>query len=91
MRATNDYAGRTNLAYLINRHLNPGLVQFMKSNDIEMNADLFAVSEMIQWVWRCRIRYMDGTKVKLFVPSKRMRDLLGKWLRGELYKDLVVS
>ena len=33
---------------------------------------------MIQWIWRSAIR--DGKEVWVYVPSRRMRDLLRQWL-----------
>ena len=52
-----------------------------QKNGIKLNARLFALSELIQWVWRSQIR--DGKPIKLYLPSKRMRQLFQSWMRGE--------
>ena len=33
---------------------------------------------MLQWLWRSALR--DGKHIILYIPSKRMRDLLKAWL-----------
>ncbi|MEG2695893.1 MAG: hypothetical protein RR966_15745, partial [Acinetobacter sp.] len=43
--------------------------------------DIFALSEMVQWVWRSAIR--EGNPINIYVPSSRMRDLLERWLEDE--------
>ena len=43
--------------------------------------DLWALSNMIQFVFRSRLR--KGEPINLYVPSKRMRELFLKWLDGE--------
>ena len=39
---------------------------------------LFALQEMLQWIWRSAIR--DGKPIDLYIPSERMRSLLVEWL-----------
>ena len=77
-KGTNDYRDRTSLAYLINRFPNTNLYNFLSARGIELNRDAFALSEMIQWIWRSAIR--DGEDVYLYMPSYRMRTLLENWL-----------
>ena len=38
----------------------------------------YALTEMIQWVWRTRIR--NDEEVDLYLPSKRMRDIIDQWI-----------
>ena len=45
---------------------------------LSTNDDSFALSEMIQWVWRTRIR--NDEEVDLYLPSKRMRDIIDQWI-----------
>ena len=45
---------------------------------------MFALSEMLQWIWRSRIR--QGESINIYVPSKRMRNLLLDWLNGKEIK-----
>jgi hypothetical protein len=84
-RATNEYRDKKNLAYLVNRFLNPGLAQYFQSRDVEVDQDLYAASELIQWLWRSQLR--DGKPVDLYVPSRRMRGLLRDWMEGTLHGD----
>ena len=77
-RATNEYKDRTVLAYLVNRYRNPFFVRYFRYYGVETNNDIFALSEMLQWLWRSALR--DGKHIILYIPSKRMRDLLKSWL-----------
>lgn len=45
-----------------------------------MYEDDYALSEMIQWVWRSAIR--DGKEIWVYIPSRRMRELFQNWLNG---------
>lgn len=77
-RATNEYRDRTHLAYCVNAFYNPFMKSYFQSNDIAVEEDKWALSEMIQWVWRSAIR--DGRDIWLYIPSVRMRTLLLDWL-----------
>jgi len=79
-RATNDYREVTAIAYLANRFMNPMLVHFFQDAGIIVNQDAFALSELLQLLWRGCIR--DDKEMKVFIPSKRMRDLLKNWMLG---------
>lgn len=81
-RATNDYANRWALAYIFNRFKNPYETSFFEDNGVKVNEDLLAVSDLLQWVWRSRIR--RGEPVSLYLPSSRMRSLLLAWSRYEI-------
>jgi hypothetical protein len=43
-----------------------------------VDSDMFALSEMIQFIWRGAIR--QGKPMKVLILSERMRNLLIKWL-----------
>ena len=45
---------------------------------IEIDEDGFALSELLQWIWRSQIR--QGKPIILYIPSKRMRELLEDFL-----------
>ena len=77
-RATNEYKDRFNIAYPVNRFLNPYVKNFFTSNNIEINENGWALSEMLQFIWRSAIR--DGKEINVYVPSKRMRNLLKAWI-----------
>lgn len=81
-RATNEYRHKKNLAYLIDRYLPPQMIHYFEEKGVEMNPDLFAVSELIQWLFRSALR--DEKPVNLYLPSERMRGLLFQWIDGEL-------
>ena len=80
-RGTNNYSHCTHLIYLFEQNVNPVLMNWMKVNDAEFRQQ-YAVTEMIQWIWRSQIR--NGLPVTVYMPSKRMRDLLTSWLRLDL-------
>ena len=66
------------MAYMVNRFADPNIMKFFHTKDISIDADKFALSEMLQWVWRSAIR--DNKPINLYIPSKRMRDLLIDWI-----------
>ena len=80
-RASNDYADRNVLVYPINRYINPFYQKFFSQRGIKIDMDKYALSELIQWLFRSAIR--NGQPVSLYIPSQRMRTLLVRWLDGE--------
>ena len=79
MRATNEYRDRTAVAYLVNKFFNPYIRTFFIINGISVDEDAYAVSEMLQFIWRSAIR--EGKEIELYIPSRRMRELLIKWMK----------
>ena len=77
-RATNDFKERTVLAYPINRYLHIYVKGFFVQNNIRIDEDGYALSEMLQWIWRSAIR--DGKEIWIYIPSSRMRNLLLQWM-----------
>lgn len=77
-RATNDYKHKTTLAYCINRYANPLITGFFKQNNIEFDEDAFALSEIIQWIFRSQLR--EKKPISIYIPSSRMRKLLLHWM-----------
>ena len=89
-RSTNDYDDRFNLAYCVNVYLHPGITQFFKQRGINIDEDLYGLSEMIQWIWRSRIR--KGENINIYIPSMRMRNLLIAWMKMNLeYQHRIAS
>ena len=78
IRATNEYRSRSCLAYCVNAYFNPYFKQYFFDHGCTVDEDKYALSEMIQWIWRSAIR--DGKEITVYVPSKRMRELLVKWI-----------
>ncbi len=81
VRATNEYRNKFILGYCVNRFLSPDYVRYFRRFGIELDQNMYALSEMIQWIWRSAIR--DGKPIYIYIPSKRMRDLLVGWLNDE--------
>ncbi|PWT21895.1 hypothetical protein N1207_11545 [Bacillus subtilis] len=80
-RATNDFKHKKHLVYTINRYVNTVLYNYFKEKyQITIDQDAFALSELVQWIWRSAIR--DGEEITVYIPSLRMRKLLIKWLNG---------
>lgn len=77
-RSYNSYGDRHYVAYPINRFLDPVIKQFFIRHNVEVNEDKYALSEMIQFIWRSAIR--NDKEIWLYVPSKRMREMLIQWL-----------
>lgn len=87
-KATNEYREKTNIAYLMNLYPNPMVVKASAMKGYPVKEDIFALSEMVQWVWRSAIR--DGNEINIYVPSSRMRQLLINWLNDE-YEEYVAE
>jgi len=77
-RATNEYRDRKYIAYTVNRFINPYMKAFFNSKGIEVNEDKYALSEMLQFIFRSAIRC--GESINIYIPSKRMRNLLKNWI-----------
>jgi len=45
-------------------------------------ANAYALTELIQWVWRSRIR--KGEPITVYLPSMRMRRLFEEWLHERM-------
>lgn len=84
MRASNEFSDRHYMAYLINFYANPLVTNFFRTRKIEVNREEYALSDMIQLIWRSAIR--NGEKIYLYMPSKRMRRILNNWL-DEIERD----
>ncbi|MDN4492884.1 hypothetical protein [Ureibacillus aquaedulcis] len=76
-RATNAYANRTATAFVYNRFMNPNDKKFFLSRGVEVNQDLMAVSDLIQYLFRGCIR--EGKPMDCYIPSERMRNALKDW------------
>ncbi|MEH6872780.1 hypothetical protein V7006_20080, partial [Bacillus safensis] len=82
IKATNEYSHKKSLVYSINRFVNPAINDFFKQNNINIDQDIYALSEMIQWIWRSAIR--NNKSINIYIPSFRMRRLLIEWLENDL-------
>lgn len=78
MRASNDYAARTSVAYPVNRYINPEIKAFFEKHNVVVDEDGYALSEMLQFIWRSAVR--KGEEIYVYIPSVRMRELLIAWI-----------
>lgn len=79
-RATNAYRDKVCLAYCVNVFMNVGEKIFCQKNGVEIDDDKYALSVMVQWIWRSAIR--DGGEISIYLPSSRMRSLLIDWINS---------
>jgi hypothetical protein len=90
-RATNDLMDKKYLAYCVNVFLQPWIKSYLSNiGDVEVDQDMYALSVLIQWIFRSAIR--KGEKIWIYVPSRRMRFLLEQWIlnlcKGEDLKPI---
>ena len=78
IRAVNEYSNKIAIAYVVNRFMNPIIKNFFEQNGICINEDGYALSELIQFIFRSAVR--NGKKVDVYIPSRRERELLLGWL-----------
>ena len=77
-RALNGYGDRHYVAYPINKYMQPCIRKFFESKSISVDEDKYALSEMLQFIWRSAIR--NGESITVYIPSIRMRTLFENWL-----------
>lgn len=77
-RATNEYSHKESLAYCINVYNNPMILGFFQDNNVVLDEDEYAKSELIQWIFRSTLR--NSEPINVYIPSERMRRLLYEWL-----------
>ena len=70
------------VAYLCNNYPNVMLLKIVaKRQEHAFDKDLWALSTMLQFIFRSRLR--KGEAINLYIPSSRMRELFKSWLEGE--------
>ena len=77
-RATNDYSHVTHIVHAYNRHPNVAVISYLQDFGVPVGADTFALSELIQFLWRGCIR--NGQPMHVCIFSSRMEKLLRNWL-----------
>lgn len=77
-RASNEYAGRHYLAYCVNNFMRPWESRYFKDHSVEVDSDTYAVSILVQWIFRSGIR--NGEDIWVYIPSRRMRMLFKQWI-----------
>jgi hypothetical protein len=78
MRASNKYANKNSVVYPVNRYIDPGIKNFFLRHNVSVDEDGYALSEMLQFIWRSAIR--NGEEIWVYIPSIRMRNLLKQWI-----------
>ena len=77
-RSVNEFGDRHYLLYGANIFMNAGVRSLFRSLGVEVDEEQYALSMMLQWLWRSAIR--NGEDIYIYVPSSRMRHLLEDWL-----------
>lgn len=77
-KSSNAYRDKDHLAYCSNVFMNPDKRNWLTAKGAQVKEDEWAVSIMVQWIWRSAIR--DGEEIWIYIPSKRMRTLLENWI-----------
>lgn len=81
LRATNVYGACTDVAYMVNLFPNPNLTKFFadgEDGELCIDRDQYALSSMLQFLWRSAIR--NDNSINVYIPSSRMRGLLTEWI-----------
>jgi hypothetical protein len=83
-KAVNDYMNTSQLAYVFNANLHPEPYKYLlkRGDQFAPDLDRYALSELLQWVYRSRVR--NDEPINLYVPSSRMRGLLEGWMSGNM-------
>lgn len=77
-RATNLYSHKTVMIHAFNRYPLVSVSSYLQDYGFPVDPDHFALTELIQWVWRSAIR--EGKPIKLCIIPIRMRRLFDGWL-----------
>ena len=77
-RATNEYANKTTLVYALDIYPNAAVQAYLKDMGCEVDESKYALSQLVQWLWRGCIR--NGEPMTVAVLAPRMRKLFEKWL-----------
>ena len=78
MKSTNTFSSAVYLAYACNVFMNVGEKTLYQKRGVAPDDDAYALSIMVQWIWRSAIR--KGERIHLYLPSSRMRRILTEWM-----------
>lgn len=53
--------------------------QYLEAQGIDVNEDLWALNDLLQWIFRSAIR--NDEPISIYIPSRRMRELLLEWIK----------
>jgi hypothetical protein len=80
-RATNDYAHKKGMFHCYNRRPLVPVSAYLQDYDCNIDFKVFAVSEMVQWLWRGCIR--NGEPMVVAIGSERMYNYFTEWLNDD--------
>lgn len=80
-RATNEYANKTTLVYALDVYPNTAVQAYLKDMGCEVDESKYAISQLVQWLWRGCIR--KGEPMTIAVLAPRMRKLFERWIKDE--------
>ena len=84
-KATNDYDQKTVLVHAYNRYPQQVVNSYLLDYWLPIDADIFSLSEVIQWIWRSNIRVSDSREIiYICFLSGRMEALFKCWLDGSI-------
>lgn len=82
-RATNDYADKRVMLYLLSKYPNTYIANFLRAGGSALDPDLYAIAEAVQAIFRTCIRKKEPEVLHLIMASNRMRKLFLQWLNNE--------
>ena len=85
-KATNNYIDKSAVAYMQNTFYHPTVKNYFTDRNVVVHDDLYSLSEMVQLIWRSRIR--KNEKIFVYIPSSRMRYLFKAWLVSNNAQEL---
>ena len=69
-----------------NTFYHPTVKNYFTDRNVVVHDDLYSLSEMVQLIWRSRIR--KNEKIYVYIPSSRMRSLFKFWLNSNNAQEL---
>ena len=81
-RATNEYSDKRAVLYMSNKSPSPMLTKHLSSIDVSMNRTDYALSELLQFVWRGCIR--KGKAMHLYIMNQELEKAFSIWLDNDV-------
>lgn len=78
-KATNKYRSFHVVGVFMQRFLNVPIALFLKAHGVTVDEKEYALSELLQFVWRSNIRTEDNTPVFVFIGSRRLYKHFMQW------------
>lgn len=79
-KATNMWSHKSIAVHAYNRYVNTAIKAYLQDYGTPPDDDMFALSEMVQWIFRTCIR--NDEPLQLCILNSRMKRLLIDWLNG---------